>query len=736
MLNKSTIKRSKIPTFLNIEEEYFDIFLLNESKSNLILYNKDKIDNFLKYICSMLNKELESDTLNEIINDTIIVFTVYPHFSLHYLNYFLPTCSLNSNYIIITASIISELIITKQKINDIMIDSFVNESLNAIIIQFQKNITEINLFGHTIPQQFKNNLIINLLISSKLNEKLSLLFLNHILPNNTFSNNEKFHFLLQKIIESSLINITIDKSKTEKELIKIITNESINLTSNLNENTLSFISHVIFLTSNNGKKDIKGLDTNLILPFVAIMTIYLQNFKKQIKFSNKNFQNLILKGIELLENKSSDLLKKSISFIISNLDFIKQNQIILYDQYTKIFFILATKFFSKQFSFDINLILPYLFSNSFYYYSIFNKYREDIFEYMVNNCSKIGYLNSTKLNLKVFQQEKIFSYLQSLIYSDKLDEIIQSFHFLIYYCDFTPFTNFSRITKYISYIFDEKINKKCWDDAILIHKFIRKNCYVISKDHIKGLNIPNHVLNILFDDRNICELNISELLTCLLNETNSIKKELYFNSLFNEMMKDQKIRCGYLEHLIYSNSDNYIKCSLLLQKLSNEYEKYQEDFIQVVKKQFYFHKENCILYKKENYKLHLISSSDIGNNIITELFNKTNDKPVICQDYYLLYKVAKSFPFLFYSNPQQAFKSVLQIFDQIRLIYNDLKNENRNILLSNSVYAMSFLCTIMQFPYMLDNFLQWFFSNIMTFTNSQIFGFILIILFFMKNFES
>lgn len=374
-----------------IRQEYFDVIHPNESISKLIFDYKGKVENFLQKICDVLNAKLQADILNEIVYDTSSIFSIYPKYSLPHLSAFLQSCKSSSNFIIVTASIISELTMAKHNVNDVMINSFVDESLNAILLQIQKNTIEISLFGHSISQQYQNTLIINLLISSKLTNKLCSFFLCHVLPAYLFSNDKKIHFLLQKMIDSSLADISIDGHQVSCELSQMISSKDIDCTSDLNEKTLSFLSCVMFFAKNRWEKDIKGLDAKTVLPFLAIMTIYLRSDRRFSNFSNKKFQAMILSGIELLENNSPDLLKTSIDLILLFLDFIWQNQVISYDQYTKIISILAEKFFKKQFTYDINSVLPYLFKNSFYYYSIFNKYGMDLIDVLVKNGSGIGY---------------------------------------------------------------------------------------------------------------------------------------------------------------------------------------------------------------------------------------------------------------------------------------------------------------------------------------------------------
>ena len=116
------------------------------------------------------------------------------------------------------------------------------------------------------------------------------------------------------------------QTKSEKSIDfdnNMILNKSILFTANLNENSLSFLSCAVFFVKNNGRKDIEGLNANTVLPFLAIMIIYILNSKKQLNFSNKNFSNLIFNGIESLTDNSSYLLKTSASFILLFLDFIR-----------------------------------------------------------------------------------------------------------------------------------------------------------------------------------------------------------------------------------------------------------------------------------------------------------------------------------------------------------------------------------------------------------------------------
>ena len=59
-----------------IRQRYFDINHPNESISNLNLDYKGKIGNFIQYISNLLNNKLQTEILNEIINDTSLFFSV------------------------------------------------------------------------------------------------------------------------------------------------------------------------------------------------------------------------------------------------------------------------------------------------------------------------------------------------------------------------------------------------------------------------------------------------------------------------------------------------------------------------------------------------------------------------------------------------------------------------------------------------------------------------------------
>ena len=124
----------------------------------------------------------------------------------------------------------------------------------------------------------------------------------------------------------------------------------------------------------------------------------------------------------------------------------------------------------------------------------------------------------------------------------------------------------------------KRIDTKCWDDAIIAGQYIEKYGYIVYRQMIIKKFSPNHKFNILLN-RNKDKLNINELLSCYLNETNIEKNTLFFNKIFNIMIKNQKICRCYLEHQIYNNSENDIECSKLLQKLSNQYEKYQNSLV-------------------------------------------------------------------------------------------------------------------------------------------------------------
>ena len=167
----------------------------------------EDIEGFLKESKNYLDKSIQIDTLIELISTIISCFKHYPDDLLPFFEDYLKNVNLNENYILLTSAIISDSVdLQLNFLNSIDYNTFVSSALNDIVPQIQ-NDQKIIVFGHEIPIEFKNELILNLLLSSNITEKLILDFFPYVFSFNFSKNNQKFELLLKKLNQSDLNKI-------------------------------------------------------------------------------------------------------------------------------------------------------------------------------------------------------------------------------------------------------------------------------------------------------------------------------------------------------------------------------------------------------------------------------------------------------------------------------------------------------------------------------------------------
>lgn len=166
----------------------------------------EDVKNLLNEAISYLDKEMNVNFANELFTLISTCFSRYITKFLPIFKIFLEKSRLNSNRIIATASVLSEMAHINSSIPFLDYDSFVNDSLNEILPQILKtDINTITVFGQKIPNMFKYDLVIDLLSSSKtLTEELLNNFLPFIYNQKNFSKNPKFWSLVQLIFKNGL----------------------------------------------------------------------------------------------------------------------------------------------------------------------------------------------------------------------------------------------------------------------------------------------------------------------------------------------------------------------------------------------------------------------------------------------------------------------------------------------------------------------------------------------------
>lgn len=216
------------------------------------------------------------------------------------LLHFMKRVKLNSNFLIVTSMILSDLIHVQPEPKLPNYQSIVDEAITEILPQIQKNENcELHVFDHKISPSFKNDLIVNLLLSSTMTEKLFLSFFPYLFSHNLLSDNPKFKLLLQDISKSGIIHISTQNIQSNEEICEFIKNKGKRSISNLTEQSISLIECVVVFIKYQGKKKIKGLKKETILQFLTVLIIIIKNYKIQEKvtFSSNKILELIIEGI-------------------------------------------------------------------------------------------------------------------------------------------------------------------------------------------------------------------------------------------------------------------------------------------------------------------------------------------------------------------------------------------------------------------------------------------------------
>lgn len=178
----------------NVRQSYLDL-----SKHA----DKNDVQELLKDSILALDENIDLNLANELRYLISSCFSRYPTDFLPIFNIFINESRLNTNRILTMASILAVLTHIEPCLPIPECDSFVNDALKEIFPQIKSNISKpIFIFGCEIPNVFKYDFVIDLLLSSKLiNVPLSD-FMTFIYSQSHYSQNHKFVLLIKHIIQN------------------------------------------------------------------------------------------------------------------------------------------------------------------------------------------------------------------------------------------------------------------------------------------------------------------------------------------------------------------------------------------------------------------------------------------------------------------------------------------------------------------------------------------------------
>ncbi len=385
--------------------------------------------------------------------------------------------------------------------------------------------------------------------------------------NNMYSRKTKFDLLLKKLFDSGLIFIPDEIDEIQHELIEIMTNKEIQLNHNMNEKTLVFITSSVYFSRSKCKYEINELNIDTILPFIAIVIVYVQKYETQIQIP-ENVLELILNGIKSLNQDSSDLFKQSIRIILNSF----KSQFFSVEAIVNMILLLAQKLIKYEFIDNDELILSYLFEFSTLkvdfppLIDFFFSNGQSVLKFVFDHIDKFDDLKLHKLNLNIFNRNDICTYIGHF----EEQEFKKTIFVIKNFCYNQPV--FNSFNQFLLKVINEKIQQKNWNDVLLIVKFIKKNDSTFDFSNILNkFKIDTFPINIkcFFFENAISSIeNIDDLLSLILNDPFPEKNKQYFQILFNKMIENNEIRQSYLKYLIYIRSKNFNLISDFLKKVA------------------------------------------------------------------------------------------------------------------------------------------------------------------------
>lgn len=657
----------------------------------------------------------------------------------------------SANYLIITISLLSEFTHCRLDLDLPDYYPLINDTINEIIPQIKNNVdNDLTVFGHIIPPQFKNSFIINLLLSSKLTEDLVSDFFPYIYSHDLFSKEPKISLLFRDISNLKLIKIQPQTDASYNELSEFISNKYIKFVLKMNKEAISLLEYSTLFILMEGRCETNSLTEENILPFVAITLIFLQNYGRTVNFS-VNFSNLAIDATKLFESKNLPYLKSCIDIIINNYVFICKRRLIPIEGYTKILEILLPHFLNGDYTGDRNIFYLSILDLtthsretefSRYIKSFFNANQNPLFQYIFSHMSEIEQLDTSKLQkiyLKYFEPKLFIEYIQNLNTSEKVVELLS---FIDKYCTDEPeVSQITEISTHLSQFLQEEVEAKRWDNVLLIGNFMKKNKFDDKLTTLKENDeVPLNVKEIYFGYTPREDEELDDLISHMIADPDLYNHDLAFKYLFDKLIKEDKDLSntffGFLmaRYRIISSLKQE-EPGKLLDFLFPIYMNHKYSFFEAASKAFYYDENSKLLINNPDFDVDKLTVSKLGLSIVSRLFEAIQDKPLNYQPYLILYNMAQSFPNLFSVNPQRIIDTVFPIFNYFPIVFeSNTENDHTkdDILKTFSSAIHLFVCTFRS-SIALNHCINWAFSTIDSFTDSQLASFLVALIYLPQN---
>lgn len=219
LLLGSSISFSNSDVVSNIRQSMIDMNLEEDA---------ELIESLLNQAISYLEKDINQEIANELFSLIPTCFLRYPTQFLDILNDLLTKSKNNSNYIIATASVLSSLLHVEPSLNIPNYLSFVDEALNEILSQIKNSQNDsLTVFGKKILPKFKYDLVIDLILSSKLTDNLLTNFLPFVCSQIIYTKNPKFAKLVHEIVKNGFIDSLSSSNISDKDLYVRLSTEDL-----------------------------------------------------------------------------------------------------------------------------------------------------------------------------------------------------------------------------------------------------------------------------------------------------------------------------------------------------------------------------------------------------------------------------------------------------------------------------------------------------------------------------
>ena len=181
----------------------------------------------LKDAISYLDTEISFKKASEIFSLILSCFSNFPDASSLSIDQLLSTFKSNSNHLIITASVLSYMVHEYPHIKIPDYESFASDCFSHIFKQIKKSDEKpLKLFKLKIPSKFKIDFIVDIILLTKLNEKIVANIYPYIFSHNSISNT-KLNYFISDITKKNLLTIIPESEITKDSKFLNFSNENL-----------------------------------------------------------------------------------------------------------------------------------------------------------------------------------------------------------------------------------------------------------------------------------------------------------------------------------------------------------------------------------------------------------------------------------------------------------------------------------------------------------------------------